>query len=227
MPTNQRSTPQHSSLLSLLLEHGLWIRWAAALLGGVIVAVLSPATWSGEIRFLVAWDVAILIALSPPWWIILRSDTMKSQMQARQTDPGNIGLLAISVLVSAASIIGVVFVLADERAVAYRASVVANALVVSAIFGGWALLQTAFTLHYARVYYTDSEKPGGLDFPGGPPDDLDFAYFAFGVGISGQVSDVSTTSQRMRRLVLAHSILSFVYNLAILGLMVNLLAGRL
>jgi uncharacterized membrane protein len=227
MASERPNVAHRRTFTELLLEHGLWIRWAFAFAGGIVIALLTPDHWPGDLRFLVAWDISLLIALSLPWWIILRSNSLESRLRARETDPGNAGLLLISVLVSLASIIGVVFVLAEKTVASSRDSFIGNALVVCAIFGGWALLQTAFTLHYAKVYYSDGAIPDGLMFPGGAPDDLDFAYFAFGIGVAGQVSDVSTTNQRMRRLVLVHSILSFVYNLSILGLMVNLLAGRL
>jgi len=66
-----------------------------------------------------------------------------------------------------------------------------------------------------------------LDFPGSEPDDVDFAYFAFGVGMTFQVADVAVTSKRMRRVVLKHSLFSFWYNLAIIALLINVVAGHI
>ena len=66
-----------------------------------------------------------------------------------------------------------------------------------------------------------------LEFRGGPPDDADFAYFAFGIGMTFQIPDVNVTTRQMRRVVLFHQLLAFAYNTAILALIVNLLAGRL
>lgn len=208
-------------------EHELWIRWAAAAVAGGLAILIVPDGWPGDIRFLIGWDLALAIALALPWWVIARSDSARSRVQARETDPGNAGLLAVSVLVSAASLAGAVLVLAEPNPQNPGVAAIGMVLVVLAIFGGWALLQTAFTLHYASIYYGESGDPSGLVFPGGPPDDLDFAYLAFGIGVACQVSDVATTNGRMRRLVLVHSVIAFCYNLAILGLMVNLLAGRL
>ena len=98
---------------------------------------------------------------------------------------------------------------------------------VVAVIGAWILMHTAFALHYARLYYAVDDAPGGLAFAGGPPDDLDFAYFAFGIGTAYEVSDVTVSSRAIRRFVLVHSVLSFVYNTAILALLINLLAGEL
>jgi uncharacterized membrane protein len=89
------------------------------------------------------------------------------------------------------------------------------------------LMQTSYTLHYPRIYYADGNGPGGLNFPGSDPDDLDFAYFAFGVGMTFQVADVAVTSKRMRHVVLKHSLFSFWYNLAIIALLINIVAGRI
>ena len=97
-----------------------------------------------------------------------------------------------------------------------------------AVAGSWLLVHTAFTFHYAHLYYREDETLGGLDFPGGEePDDLDFAYFAFTIGMTFQTSDVEVSERGLRRTVLRHAMLSFVFNTAILALAVSLLFGRL
>jgi uncharacterized membrane protein len=98
---------------------------------------------------------------------------------------------------------------------------------IAAIAGGWALVHTAFALHYARAYYAKDGSPGGLRFEGGEPDDLDFAYFAFTVGISFAASDVTVTDRGIRRLVLGHALIAFAYNTTILALAISLLFGKL
>ena len=73
-----------------------------------------------------------------------------------------------------------------------------------------------------------SEKvhKGGLIFPNDePPDYFDFAYFSFVIGMTWQVSDVQITSRRIRRIVLMHALLSFVYNTVILALSINIISG--
>jgi len=96
----------------------------------------------------------------------------------------------------------------------------------------WALLQTVYSLHYAHVYYGDSDEDTipdqGLVFPTDePPDYLDFAYFSFVIGMTCQVSDVQVKSKRMRRTTLLHGIISFGFNTIILALLINTVSGLL
>ncbi len=95
---------------------------------------------------------------------------------------------------------------------------------VFAVASAWALVHTTFALHYARLYYPDPEEgePSGLDFPGSQkPDYFDFAYLSFMIGTAFQGSDVEVSSGPMRRVVLAHAVLSFIFNTVILALVIN------
>ncbi len=103
-----------------------------------------------------------------------------------------------------------------------------TALALAALPLGWATLNTLAALHYAHLYYTPAQGAdhGGLAFPGAQePDATDFLYFAFTVGMTAQVSDVTVTSSRMRRAVLVHGIAAFTTNTVILALAVNAAAG--
>jgi uncharacterized membrane protein len=93
----------------------------------------------------------------------------------------------------------------------------------------WILLHTMFTLRYAHLYFILDEKnqsAGGIDFPNEKnPDYIDFAYFSFTIGMTFQVSDVTTSSKRIRRFVLAHSLIAFVFNTLIVALTINTIAS--
>ena len=92
----------------------------------------------------------------------------------------------------------------------------------------WALIHTIFALHYAHEFYGSGSKTGGLDFPAPqPPDYWDFVYFSFGIGTAAQVSDVEIVSRDIRRVVTAHSIVSFFFNAALLALIVNIAASAI
>lgn len=97
------------------------------------------------------------------------------------------------------------------------------------VFTSWTLVHSIYTLRYAHIFYgseAGDEALGGLDFPDQEkPDYLDFAYFSFTIGMCFQTSDVSITSRRLRRLVLLHSVVSFGFNLAILGLSINMVSS--
>jgi uncharacterized membrane protein len=109
---------------------------------------------------------------------------------------------------------------------------VALAFGIAAVLLGWFLIHTTFVFRYAHLYYYDSDQDGtaqrGLTFPGTTePDDYDFAYFAFVIGMTFQVSDVQITDPGVRSLALFHALLSFGYNTAILALGVNLVSSLL
>ena len=85
-----------------------------------------------------------------------------------------------------------------------------------------------YTVRYAHLYYRDDGDLGGLGFPGTEmPCLLDFAYYAFTIGMCFQVSDVTVTQHRMRQATLGHALLSFVFNTLVLALALNLLFGQL
>jgi uncharacterized membrane protein len=100
-------------------------------------------------------------------------------------------------------------------------------LCLVSVIVAWALTHTSYTLRYAHLYYRDDkEGEGGLAFAGDrKPDDFDFAYFAYTIGMCFQVSDVAISSPQIRRAVLGHALLSFVYNTVILALALNLFFG--
>jgi uncharacterized membrane protein len=93
----------------------------------------------------------------------------------------------------------------------------------------WSFIQVMFAFHYAHEFYAEHRgEAGGLGFPGEqPPDYWDFLYFAFVIGMTSQVSDVTVRSNLMRRTVMAHGLLSFIFNVTFLALAVNLAASAL
>ena len=103
-------------------------------------------------------------------------------------------------------------------------------LAVVTIVLSWVLVHTAFALHYAHDFYR-GKKPGGLQFPSGDAhadaDYWDFVYFSFVIGMTAQVSDVGITDKIIRRTATVHGIVSFVFNTALLALMVNIAASAI
>jgi hypothetical protein len=94
-----------------------------------------------------------------------------------------------------------------------------------AVVGAWASMHLAFALHYARLHYRDSGNPNTLSFPNKAemePTDLDFAYFAFMIGMAFSGADVTVRGRSLRGWVLIHAVVSFVFNTAILALAINL-----
>jgi len=93
-------------------------------------------------------------------------------------------------------------------------------------------MQTVFAFRYAHMYYQEELRGhpngAGLDFPGKlPPDYFDFLYYAHVVGMTSQVSDVVVTSRKMRHLTLVHSVSAFAFNMLVLALSINVMAGAI
>jgi uncharacterized membrane protein len=97
------------------------------------------------------------------------------------------------------------------------------------LIGAWFLIPTIFTLHYARLYFATDMQETALKFPDHKldPNYWDFLYFSFTIAVASQTSDVVLRSREIRRAALAQSVLSFYFNLAVLGLCINMAAGLL
>lgn len=97
---------------------------------------------------------------------------------------------------------------------------------IPAVLLAWAILHFGYAERYAKTFYAapDDEKP--LAFPNiDKPTFVEFAYFSFTLGTTFSVSDVETQTTAIRRQILAHSILSFVYNTATVGIAVSVITG--
>ena len=205
-----------------------WTARLVAALIGVFVFIALPGSLGWAVRAVAAWDLAVLVLVFENWFVILSSDPERSRLRAAAQDPGRLALFAISLGASAISLLAAIVMISHSQIAAPGTPAwLRTALGLAAIFGAWTLLHTAFTLHYARLYYANPGTTNCIEFRGGPPDDADFAYFAFGVGMTFQPPDVVVTSRAMRRIVLVHEMISFGYNTAILALVVNLIAGQL
>lgn len=202
-------------------------RLQISLLLGVITLLCLARVLSLAVASIGAWDVAALSLLASTWWIIARDDADDARRRAGAEDPGRRVLLLLSLASSLASFFAAALLISHvEQDASLRELSVAICL--SAPLLAWLLTHSAYTLHYAHLYYGASGKGEGLSFPGSEePDDLDFAYFAFTIGMTFQTSDVEISSQRLRRSVLLHALLAFVFNTGVIALALNLALGKL
>jgi uncharacterized membrane protein len=206
---------------------GRLVTAAAAVAAGAAVYALLPADLAVAVRAVAAWDAGVLVLLGRWWAGILRSDPARARRRAAADDPGRLAVLVIALVASAVSLAAATALLRQPAAfVSPEQDRLLLAVAVVAVAGAWVLTHTAFTLHYAHLYYRAARSSGGLTFDDGPPDDLDFAYFAFTIGMTYQTADVTVTQRALRRTVLGHGVLSFVYNTVILALAINVLFGR-
>lgn len=216
------STP---STLHPLARLRAWHRLLLATACGLAVFMLSgPDFW--ETRLLAGWVTGAAFYLTVVWWGVGRLDPGHTRLRATAYDPGSVGLYILVVAACWVSLAGVLLVTDAARAMTSWARWGHIGLALAALLLTWLLIQTVFTLRYARHYYQSGGQ--GLVFPGGiAPDYLDFAYFASVIGMTAQVADVAVTTTAMRRLVLLHGLVSFAFNLLVLALIVNLLASAL
>jgi uncharacterized membrane protein len=127
------------------------------------------------------------------------------------------------------SMFAILGLMREAKAAGGTAMLIEGILAGLTIVLSWLLAHTVFAVHYAHDYFNDLAEnlPPGLDFPSekDDPDYWDFLYFSFVIGMTAQVADVRVLTQRWRRLVLAHGLLSFLFNTVVLALSINLLAG--
>jgi uncharacterized membrane protein len=205
------------------------LRLAIAIGTGVATTVLLPSRVGSAFRAVAGWDAAALVLGALSWLLILRTGAAETRRLAAAEDPGRRAAWVIVILASVFSLFANAVVLRDVRSCAAETRDLFVALCVTAVVAAWLLTHTAYTLRYAHLYYRDDDEgEGGLGFPGeGAPAYVEFAYFAFTIGMCFQVSDVAVTSRQIRRAVLGQSLLSFAYNTAILATAVSLVVGVL
>jgi uncharacterized membrane protein len=196
-----------------------------SILIGIIAFFLLPGSLRLMTRALVGWDIFVAFYLVLVFTMVLRSGVRHVRHNAALQDDGRFLILLVTALGAFASIAAIVFELG-----ASNRSVPGLALATVTIALSWAAVHTAFSLHYAHEYYRGA-KPGGLQFPSGDPhedaDYWDFVYFSFVIGMTAQVSDVGITDKIIRRTATVHGIISFVFNTALVALMVNIAASAI
>jgi uncharacterized membrane protein len=196
-----------------------------AIVLGIVAFFLLPHAARLVTRLLVGWDVFAAFYLCLVYFMMWTSEHRRIKRNAVMQDDGRFLILLVTAVGAFASIVAIVFELGGTHH-AVPQLVVATATIVLS----WAVVHTAFALHYAHDYYRGAH-PGGLQFPSGETQDhadyWDFVYFSFVIGMTAQVSDVGITDKTIRRTATVHGIISFVYNTALVALMVNIAASAI
>jgi uncharacterized membrane protein len=180
------------------------------------------ASWA--LAPLLGWDTAAVIWVAWTWCSVWRLDADATARRAAREDPGRAGADALLLTASVMSLAGVVLVVARASNAAGLAKSLQVGLGVASIICSWSVIHTVFTLRYARLYYAGAD--GGVDFKQTEPPRLsDFAYMAFCIGMTFQVSDTDLKSATFRATVLRHALLSYLFGAVIIATTINLLAG--
>lgn len=200
------------------------IRVLVMLAVGVIAAIATGTASSWGLALLVGWLAASLTYTVWVWTRIGRMDAEETRAHATREDPSRTLADALLVIASVASLGVVAFVLVQAQSITSVGSAVIAGLAIASVAVSWLLIHTLFTLRYASLYYEGT--PGGVDFNQKEmPDYGDFAYLAFTLGMTYQVSDTSLGTRAFRRSALRHSLLSYLFGAVILATVINLVAG--
>ena len=192
---------------------------------GIVAFFLLPGSLRLVTRLLVSWDIFVTCYLVLAYIMMFRCGLGHIRRNAVLQDDGRFLILLVTALGAFASIAAIVFELSGTHRNALQLTLATVTIALS-----WAMAHTTFALHYAHDYYRGA-KPGGLQFPSGDEHDhadyWDFVYFSFVIGMTAQVSDVGITDRIIRRTATVHGIISFVFNTALVALMVNIAASAI
>lgn len=195
---------------------------------GVLVGVALARFVAWELAAIAGWDAAALTLLAAVWPMILRAGGSHVEQLATVEDESHATVAVLLLAASVASLLGVGFTLG----LAGRSSGAARVLLVGAaaltIMVSWIVVNTVYTLRYAHLYFSSANR--GISFGAAEsarPSYRDFAYVAFTIGMTYQVSDTAIRDPRIRRTVLAHAVLSYVFGVVIIAAAINLVAGLL
>ena len=190
----------------------------------VALALLLHAGLRPASAVLLGFDLAAVVFLSLFARLFNRATPSRMRSQAQALDTGRWGVLWGGVLLAAV----VLAALGNELHAASGGGPLELAVGVLSVVLSWLFLNVMFAVHYAHGYYGDyGDKHAGLEFPHTPkPDYWDFTYFSIVIGMCFQVSDVQITSKYLRRVVLLHSVIAFFFNVFIIAITVNIVAGQ-
>lgn len=203
---------------------------------GVALAVffLQPGGLEGVTRFLMAWNAGTWLYVLLSYFLVTRATAQSIRLHAKTTDDGRFTILVLTALAAFAATAAIFAELSITKDLKGFDKHWHLALAGATIISAWVFIHLTFALHYAHEYFDETKNEdgetfklrGGINFPDTQePDYWDFLYFSFIIGVASQTADVSISSKAIRRTSLAHSVLAFFFNSAILALTINIAAG--
>jgi len=204
---------------------------------GLALFFLLPHDWFEPARVALSWDGSVIFFLALNVWIIGAGRPKDVRVRAREQDERAGVILLLVITAAAVSLLSLGFLLKKAEGLPTALLLARMSLAGLTVACSWLLAHTMFAIHYAHHYYDealgtpqgpDSPDREGLEFPGGEePDYWDFFYFSLVIGMTSQTSDVQITSRGIRRIAALHGLFSFVFNVVVLALTVNMLASTL
>jgi uncharacterized membrane protein len=207
-------------------QHGVSARRRVIISGalGILVGAGSGFVIPWALAPMVGWDVAALVYVISVWAVIWRLDASGTGSHAEREDPTRAAADLMLLSAAVASLVAVAMVIARAADTSGGLKFVYAGFGIASVVLSWTAVHTVFTLRYARLFYDG--RDGGADFhQDGDPRFSDFAYLAFTIGMTYQVSDTELNTSEFRANVLRHALLSFLFGTVIIALTINLVAG--
>jgi uncharacterized membrane protein len=209
-----------------------WVGWHAPALrrlmvdalGGLAVAIVLLPFISWAIALIIGWDAFCALFLASIWLTIMKADGPKTQKLARREDETRTSAAFVLLAASVTSLLAVAIPLsmAGKENSGTKVALIAVATVTVVL--SWLVLNTVFTLRYADLYFRSQSAV--IDFGcDDVPNYQDFAYVAFTIGMTYQVSDTTLRNRTLRRTVIGHALLSYLFGVVIVAAAINLIAG--
>jgi uncharacterized membrane protein len=191
---------------------------------GLVAGIVTGLFGAWGYAPVVGWTAAALIFCALTWANTRGRDADETAAMAARDDPSPPTTDLLVLMANVASLLAVAYLLVQANSAHGTRQALLAALAVGSVAISWALVHTVYMLRYAVLYYSGSV--GGIDFNQTQlPRFIDFAYLAFTIGMTYQVSDTNLQSTEIRAAALRHGLLSFVFGSMILATMVNLVAG--
>ncbi|KNC05337.1 membrane protein [Pantoea sp. RIT-PI-b] len=206
------------------------LRLLISIIAGVICYYALPAQLGVMQRMLIGWNALAWLYLFFIWFRMLRTEGKDIQRIAKIQDQSAALVLGMVIFACMISIVAILSELSSLHTLTGTPRALHLLLTAMTLIVSWALLPSSFAMHYAHHHYLHRSKDvTPMIFPEKPddPDYWDFIYFAFTIAVASQTADVATGTTEMRKITLLQSVISFIFNLAILGLSVNVGAGLL
>ena len=202
-------------------------RVAVAIAIGVVVlvaALLAGAGWT--VALSLSWVAAAFVSNSIIMLRIAPMNAAETAANAQAEDYSRATADLVVLSASVASLVAVAFTLVDARHHGGTEKGLLILLAVAVVALSWATIHLVYTVRYGDIYYGD--PVGGVAFnQDEQPDYRDFAYVAFTIGMTYQVSDTNLSDKAIRHAVTRHALLSFVFGAVIVALAINSVASLL
>jgi uncharacterized membrane protein len=208
------------------INHSTGKRLIIALLIGILATFGAMMLHMGKLSYLIGWDIAVLVFVFWVWLIIWPMNHERTAKFALREDPSRAGADIVLICAAIASLGAVGFVIFQAHSTTVELhDLFLTGIGIASVVVCWVLIHTIYTLRYATLYYS-KEIDGYIDFKHDhKPAYSDFAYFAFTIGMTYQVADTDLVGSQLRKMVLRHSLLAYLFGTVIIATTISLIAG--